>query len=49
MVGMFRRPAMTLQYMTDISRISSTSKYPRARRAHWLSQASAIIALTLTA
>jgi hypothetical protein len=49
MLGMLRGPAVTRQYATDISRISSTAEYPQARRTHWPSQVPAIIALTFTA
>jgi hypothetical protein len=49
MPGMFRGPAVTRQYVADISRIKSEIEYPRARRAHGSSQVPAIIALTFTA
>jgi len=49
MLGMFGEPAVTRQYVADVSRISSATEYPRARRAHGFSQVSPIIALTFTA
>jgi hypothetical protein len=49
MPGMLRGPAVTRQYETDISRISSAIEYPQARRAYWSSQVPVIIALTFMA
>jgi hypothetical protein len=49
MPGRLRGPAVTRQYATDISRISSTIEYLQAGRARWPGQVPVIIALTFTA
>ena len=49
MPGTFRLTAVTRQYATDISRISSKVVSAHARRTPWSSQVPGIIALTFTA
>lgn len=49
MPGTFRLTAVTRQYATDISRMSSEAVSEHARRAPWSSQVPGIIALTFTA
>jgi hypothetical protein len=49
MPGTFGGTAVTRQYATDISRISSEVAPTYARRAPWSSQVTGIIALTFTA
>ena len=49
MPGMLKDPAVTRQYATGISRVSSAIEYLQARRAHWSGQVPVIIALTFTA